>query len=102
MPNHNCVATLALLLGFSFSSFLFAADLISPSETDLIRDRQERLLRDQKKRLDELQQLPNTSATAKPEITDEARCFKVKNINLQGATHISISTKSKLLNPFIG
>jgi len=46
--------------------------------------------------------LPNNSTLAKPELTDETRCFKVKDINLQGATHISASTKIKLLNPFIG
>jgi len=45
---------------------------------------------------------PNTSAASKPELTDESRCFEVKEINLQGATHISTSTQNKLLKPFVG
>jgi len=103
MLNRNCVTKFSLLLTFLISPFLHAADpIIFPTDTDLIRDRQERLLQDQQKRLDELQQLPNTSAAAKPEFTDETRCFEVQKINLQGATHISVSKQNQLLKPFVG
>jgi len=100
MRNYTEIVAFSVL----FANFsLYAADpILAPSETDLIRDRQERILQEQQKRLDELQQLPNTSTTAKPELTDETRCFEVKNINLQGAAHISASTQSQLLKPFIG
>jgi len=102
MLDYNRSMFFALLLGSSFSHILCAADpILAPSETDLIRDRQERLLQDQQKRLDELQQLPNVSTTAKPELTDETRCFEVKNINLQGAAHISASTQNQLIKPFV-
>jgi len=103
MLNCNYTVVFTLLLTCCFSAFLHGADpILSPGDTDLIRDRQERLLQDQQKRLDELQQLPNTSAAAKPELIDETRCFEVQEINLQGATHISASTQNKLLKPFIG
>jgi len=98
----RCHLTSLLLLLISCFNFALAADpILSPIDTDLIRDRQERLLQDQQKRLDELQQLPNTSSAAKLELTDETRCFDVKEINLQGATHISTSTQNKLLKPFV-
>jgi len=103
MSNYSHIVIIALLFDASVCSFtLAAAPILSPSDTDLIRDRQERLLRDQQKRLDELQQLPNTSAAAKPELTDETRCFEVQEINLQGATHISASKQNQLLKPFVG
>jgi len=103
MSNYNHIVILALLFGTSACPFLLAADpILSPIDTDLIRHRQERLLQDQQKRLEELQQLPNTSSAAKPELTDETRCFDVKEINLQGATHISTSKQNKLLKPFVG
>jgi len=74
--------SILMIVELLFSFKLFAADpILSPSETDLIHDRQERLLQDQQKRLDELQQLPNNPSTIKPELTDETRCFEVKNID---------------------
>jgi len=84
MLNCNYTVVFSLLLPCCFSAFFHAADpILSPGDTDLIRDRQERLLQDQQKRLDELQQLlPNTSSVAKPELIDEARCFEVKDISL--------------------
>jgi len=91
-----------VLLLFSFGVSICAAPILSPSDTDLIRDRQERLLQDQQKRLGELQQLPNILSASKPELTDETRCFEVKEINLQGATHISIPKQNQLLKPFVG
>jgi len=101
MLDYNRSIFFALLLASSFSHILCAADpILSPSETDLIRDRQERLLQDQQKRLDELQQLPNNPSATKPELTDETRCFEVKVINLQGAAHISVSTQKQFLKPF--
>jgi len=67
MLNRNYVTAFYLSLTFSISPCLFAAvPILSPSETDLIRDRQERLLQDQQKRLDELQQLPNNPDLTKP------------------------------------
>jgi len=90
MLNYGRPAIVALWIASSINPFLFAADpILPPSDTDLIHNRQERLLQDQQKRLDELQQLPNTSSVAKPELTDETRCFEVKEISLQGAVHIS-------------
>jgi len=66
MLNYSYTIFFALLSVFYANSLLLAVDpVLSPSETDLIRDRQERLLQDQQKRLDELQQLPNTSSAAK-------------------------------------
>jgi len=36
--------------------------------------------------LDELQQLPNIPTQPKPAPTDDARCFEVRDIELQGVT----------------
>jgi len=103
MVNCNYSIVIAFLLSSSFSAILSAADpTLSPSETYLIRNKQERLLQDQQKRLDELQQLPNSSTTTKPELTDEPRCFKINDIKLQGAQHISASKQTALLKPFMG
>jgi len=101
MPLYPCFTVFALLLFVYFSFYLHAAPILSPSETDLIRDRQERLLQDQQKRLDELQQSPNNPALTKPELTDETRCFEVKAINLKGASHISASKQNQLIKPFV-
>jgi len=103
MHKHHITKFSVLLIASPFSFYLHAADpTLSPSETDLIRERQERLLQEQQKRLDELQQLPNSAAQSIPELTDEKRCFAVREINLQGAAHISVSAQNKLLKPFVG
>jgi len=98
-----CSIILALLCGCFFISFLHAADpVLSPGDTDLIRDRQEHLLQEQQKRLEELRILPNHPPQPQPESTDETRCFHVQEIQLQGAEHIRAAAQEKLLKPFIG
>jgi len=103
MRKHPIAKTFVLLTVSSLSLCLYAADpILSPGDTDLIRDRQERLLQEQQRKLDELQQLPGDTKLAVPELADESRCFDIKEIRLNGATHISEAQQGELLKPFVG
>ncbi|WP_443700906.1 ShlB/FhaC/HecB family hemolysin secretion/activation protein [Pseudomonas sp.] len=74
----------------------------APGVTDLIRDRQDRLLEEQQRRLDELKDLPGKATVpAKPTAPADARCFPIKDIELNGADSLSISERARLLKPFI-
>ncbi|SDI57529.1 ShlB/FhaC/HecB family hemolysin secretion/activation protein [Pseudomonas panipatensis] len=73
----------------------------TPGDRDFQRDRQEQLLREQQKRLDELQQLPGKAAPEKPaEGQADTRCFRIRNIVLEGAEHLAASSRERLLAPY--
>ncbi|MDH4554051.1 ShlB/FhaC/HecB family hemolysin secretion/activation protein [Pseudomonas sp. BN417] len=76
---------------------------VSPGDRELIRERQERLLDEQRRRLDELQQLPGKTTPTEPSApTDEAQCFHIRSIHLQGADLIPAPRQRELLAPFEG
>ncbi|WP_371364354.1 ShlB/FhaC/HecB family hemolysin secretion/activation protein [Pseudomonas sp. QL9] len=70
----------------------------TPGERDYQHERQEQLLREQERRLLELQQLPGEAAPQSPEESaGDSRCVVVRSINLQGAEHLDLSTRERLL-----
>ena len=75
----------------------------TPGDRDLIRERQERLLQEQERRLDELRQLPGKvdQLPAQP-VTEDERCFAIKQINLVGATLLSAADQASILKPYSG
>jgi hemolysin activation/secretion protein len=61
------------------------------------------VLEEQRRRLEELQQLPGRDAQLPPtQPADDERCFEIRTIRLQGATHISGEQQASLLAPFSG
>ncbi|MGC7841229.1 ShlB/FhaC/HecB family hemolysin secretion/activation protein [Pseudomonas wayambapalatensis] len=75
----------------------------SPLEQDLIRDRQDRLLQEQQRRIEELRNLPGSTAppSAVP-ATEDTRCFTIRSITLKGADSLTETERERLLKPFIG
>jgi hemolysin activation/secretion protein len=95
------VARLCLAL-LCFSPLNLAHAATNPGDTDLIRDRQDRLLDEQRRRLEELKELPGKAAQpAQPAAPADARCFPIKDIELNGADSLSAGEKTRLLKPFI-
>lgn len=79
-----------------------AASFQTPGDRDLLRERQDRLLQEQQQRLQELQQLPGKQLAA-PELpaSPEERCFPISHIDVQGAEHLSLSSRNELLAPYL-
>lgn len=93
---HSC----ALL--FAIGSPVFGATVPTPGDQDLIRDRQNRLIEEQQRRLKELKELPGSSAEqAKPASPEDARCFPIKTIELQGAERLGGVDRDRLLKPYM-
>lgn len=89
-----------LLLGMLASP---ASGAVLPGDQELIRERQGRLLEEQQRRLQELKELPGSTATTRqaPAPAD-ARCFQIDTIELKGADSLSAAQRSRVLQPHLG
>ena len=89
------IALLACLVSHS----VMAATL--PGDQDLIRERQNRLLEDQQRRLEQLKELPGKEAMPEaPAAPVDSRCFPIQTIELQGAEHLPVTQRERLLKPY--
>ena len=89
------IALLACLVSHS----VMAATL--PGDQDLIRERQNRLLEDQQRRLEQLKELPGKEARPEaPAAPVDSRCFPIQTIELQGAEHLPVTQRERLLKPY--
>ncbi|MEJ5041516.1 ShlB/FhaC/HecB family hemolysin secretion/activation protein [Pseudomonas sp. B21-036] len=89
-----------LLLGI-LAGPVSAASL--PGDQELIRERQGRLLEEQQRRLQELKELPGSTApTQTAPAPADARCFQIDTIELKGADSLSSAQRSRVLQPYIG
>lgn len=85
-----------------FVTQAFAA-ATTPGEQDFIRDRQDRLLQEQRQRLEELRNLPGEQlSAAAPPAVEEARCFTIQRIDIQGADALAPAQKAELVQPYLG
>lgn len=72
-----------------------------PGDQDLIRERQNRLLEDQQRRLEQLKELPGKEARPEaPAAPVDSRCFPIQTIELQGAEHLPVTQRERLLKPY--
>jgi hemolysin activation/secretion protein len=85
-----------------FVTQAFAA-ATTPGEQDFIRDRQDRLLQEQRQRLEELKNLPGEQlSAAAPPAVEDARCFTIQRIDIQGADALAPAQKAELVQPYLG
>ncbi|MFK0089670.1 ShlB/FhaC/HecB family hemolysin secretion/activation protein [Pseudomonas sp. NPDC090755] len=93
---------LALLAGLSHGGLAVAASGPTPGDQDLIRERQDRLLEEQRRRLKELKELPGQEvAPVLPGTQADSRCFPIQQIEIQGATALSETTRRELTRPYV-
>lgn len=92
----------ALLFVLCSPAMVHGATVPTPGDQDLIRNRQNRLIEEQQRRLQELKELPGSSvAPAKPAAPEDARCFPIKTIELQGAERLGGVDRERLLKPYM-
>ncbi len=100
LPRTRYSLSIALLACLASHSVL-AATL--PGDQDLIRERQNRLLEDQQRRLEQLKELPGKAARPEaPAAPVDSRCFPIQTIELQGADHLPVAERERLLKPYAG
>ncbi|MGE8154207.1 ShlB/FhaC/HecB family hemolysin secretion/activation protein [Pseudomonas vancouverensis] len=79
----------------------WAAPLSTPGDQELIRDRQNRLLEEQQRRLQDLQELPGKKRVPEqPGQPADSRCFPIRQIQIDGAEHLSEPDRQKLIQPY--
>ncbi|WP_256677370.1 ShlB/FhaC/HecB family hemolysin secretion/activation protein [Pseudomonas sp. L13] len=79
-----------------------AASIAAPGDQDLIRDRQNRLLEEQQRRIEQLKELPGKEARPQaPTAPVDSRCFRIQTIELQGADHLPVADRERLLKRYV-